>query len=77
MTQTEKILNHMKCFGTITSLEALSEYGIMRLASRISDLKKEGYDIERRFIRSKNRFGEPVAYAEYSLMEVDQDERMQ
>lgn len=77
MTQTEKILNHMKCFGTITSLEALSEYGIMRLASRISDLKKEGYDIERRFVKAKNRFGEPVSFVEYSLMEVDQNERMQ
>lgn len=77
MTQSEKILNHMKCFGTITSLEALSEYGIMRLASRISDLKKEGYDIERRFVRSKNRFGEPVAYAEYSLIKEEDHERLQ
>lgn len=41
MTQTEKIMNHLQVCGTITAGEALTEYGIMRLASRISDLKKK------------------------------------
>lgn len=45
MTQNEKILHHLETYGSITPLEALEEYGIMRLASRISDLKKEGAPI--------------------------------
>ena len=67
MTQTEKILNHLRQFGTITSGEALTEYGIMRLASRISDLKKSGVPIRKRMVKAKNRFDEPVCFAEYSL----------
>ena len=42
MTQTEKVLRHMKRFGSITPLEAMEEYGIMRLGARIWDLKREG-----------------------------------
>ena len=65
MTQNEKIMRRLDVYGTITPLDAMREYGIMRLASRISDLKKEGAKISRRMITDKNRFGEPVRYAEY------------
>ena len=41
-TQRFQIMRHLKENGTITQLEALREYGIMRLASRISELKKRG-----------------------------------
>lgn len=68
MTQTEKIFNHLQAFGTITAGEALTEYGIMRLASRISDLKKSGVPVRKRMVKAKNRFGESVSFAEYSLM---------
>ena len=67
MTQTEKILKHLQQFGSITAGEALSEYGIMRLASRISDLKKDGAPIRKRMVKAKNRFDETVCFAEYSL----------
>ena len=45
MKQTEKIARHLETYGSITSLEAMQEYGIMRLASRVSDLKKAGVAI--------------------------------
>ena len=67
MKQTERIVRHLELFGTITSAEAMGEYGIYRLASRISDLKKMGYDIEKETIKGKNRFGEPTHFARYSL----------
>lgn len=67
MTQKEKILKHITDYGSITSLEAVSEYGIMRLASRISDLKKDGVNINTKFETSKNRYGEKVNYARYSI----------
>ncbi len=35
MTQCQRILRHLKDYGSITSVEAMREYGIMRLASRI------------------------------------------
>ena len=67
MTQCETILRHMEECGTITSWEAMQEYGIMRLASRITDLKKAGYPIRREMVSRKNRYGETVTFARYSL----------
>lgn len=69
MTQCEKILRHMEDYGSITSLEAVKEYGIMRLASRISDLKRLGVPISKTTERGKNRYGEATSYARYSLRE--------
>ena len=69
MTQCERILRHMEDYGSITSLEAMTEYGIMRLASRVTDLKNRGVDIDRVFETSKNRYGESVSYARYFLKE--------
>ena len=67
MTQCEKVLRHLEDYGSIDSRTAMSEYGIMRLASRISDLKRDGVPITKKMVKSKNRFGEPVSYAAYSL----------
>ena len=69
MTQCETILRHMEECGTISSWEAiLQEYG-MRLASRITDLKKAGYPIRREMVTRKNRYGETVTFARYSIAE--------
>lgn len=67
MTQCEKILRHMEDYGSISSLEAVNEYGIMRLASRISDLKRMGVPISKETVKGKNRYGETTSYARYSL----------
>ena len=45
MTQKDTIINHINQYGSITPLEALTRYGIMRLASRVSELRSEGIDI--------------------------------
>ena len=69
MTQCEQVIRHMEESGSITSLEAMQEYGIMRLASRINDLKKSGVPIHREIVSRKNRFGEMVTFARYSILE--------
>lgn len=68
-TQCDRIMRHMQDYGSITSAEAISEYGIYRLASRISDLRRRGVPIKREFRQSKNRYGELVSFAAYSLIE--------
>ena len=68
LTQKERILRHLKDKGSITSLEAMKEYGIMRLTSRVCELKNEGYKIRSEFVSSKNRYNEPVSFSKYSLM---------
>jgi hypothetical protein len=66
-TQNEKILAHLKKYGSITPLEAM-EYGCMRLASRISDLKRRGYPILSERGKGKNADGETVYFAVYRLI---------
>ena len=67
MTQFERILRHMELFGGITAAEAMSEYGVYRLAARIADLRAQGYDIISRTGSGKNRFDETTHFAVYSL----------
>lgn len=71
-TQNERIIRHLQDYGSITSLEAMQEYGIMRLASRICDIKKSGFPVTKETEIAKNRYGEPVHYARYKL-EVQHD----
>lgn len=66
-TQCTRIIRHLRDYGSITSLEAMKEYGIMRLASRISDLKRQGYIIESTMEAGKNRYGEATRYTRYTL----------
>ena len=73
-TQCDKVLEYMRRYGSITQLEAFRDIGCMRLASRISDLKCQGYAIGRRMKTSKNRDGEDVYFAEYYLIEEDNHE---
>ena len=70
-TQCEKVLAYMRQFGSITQLQALQDIGCMRLASRITDLRQQGYAIGRRMKAGKNRYGESVSFAEYYLIEED------
>ena len=68
-TQCERILRHLKDYGSITSLEAVTEYGIMRLASRINDLRAQGIAIVSEVATGKNRYGEAVHFSVYRLAE--------
>ena len=68
-TQNERILEYIAEFGSITQIEALRELGIMRLASRMSDLKRKGYDVISKRETFKNRYGEVTHIKRYSLGE--------
>lgn len=67
MTQTDRVLEYLRRYKTITALDALRDLGIMRLASRISDLKRRGYRVSRSMIEVENRFGEKTRVACYAL----------
>ena len=67
LTQCDRVLRHMKDFGSINPMEAIYEYGCMRLASRIADLKGQGYEIVSERTKGKNRYGEDTSYCTYRL----------
>ena len=68
-TQNERIIQYIKEFGGITQLEALRDLGVMRLASRCSDLKRLGYPIVKTNVTVTNRYGEKCRIKRYSLAE--------
>ena len=67
INQCDRILRHLKDHGSITSMEAVNEYGIMRLASRINDLRDQGVAIVSETATGKNRYGETTHYSVYRL----------
>lgn len=73
MTQCEKVLRHMRDYGSITTMQAFNWYGITRLPSRIFDLRSAGHLIDGKFETSKNRYGEKVSYCRYSLKEGEKE----
>lgn len=68
-TQCEKILEYMRRYGSISTLDAMLDLSVMRLASRIHDLKCQGYKISSETVTATNRFGEPVSFKIYKLIE--------
>lgn len=65
--QCDRILRHLKDYGEISSMDAMREYGIMRLAARIAELREQGHVIETQTVKELNRYGERTRYAVYVL----------
>lgn len=72
MTQCEKILQYIEENGSITQLDAMREFGCMRLASRMCDIKKMGYTVAKKMETAKNRYGESVSYARYAIVNLEE-----
>lgn len=67
MTQKRAIIQYIDDFGSITPMEAFADLGITKLATRISELRKEdGMDFKIEMEKGKNRYGKPTRYARYS-----------
>lgn len=69
MTQQSRILTFMKNSPdhSMTSMDAIQNFGATRLAAVVFDLKEKGYDITTIMEEGFNRYGEPVRYARYRL----------
>lgn len=68
ISQKKLLLEHLKKYGSIEPLQALREYGMYRLGARISDLKKDGWNIITERIKAKSSItGNFVSFAKYRL----------
>ena len=65
ISQTQKILKHLKTGQSLTPIRALNWYGIMRLAARIIELREAGYNIETQMLVTRDG----KRYATYRLKE--------
>lgn len=68
MNQNKIILNHLRKYKGITSMQAFTVYGITRLSARIHDLREEGYEISMIWEYSTNQYGNQVRYGKYFLI---------
>ena len=67
LTQNQRILDYMERHGSITQLEALNACSVMRLASRISDLRRKGHPIESQMVKVTNKYGETCRVKRYYM----------
>lgn len=61
LKQTEAIKQYLDAGNSITAIEALNKFGCFRLASRIHDLKTEGYVVDKIMVTGENN----KRYAQY------------
>lgn len=66
MTQKNKILGYMEQFGKITPIEAFTELGCTKLSTRISELRRCGYNIIGEWTE-----GNDTRYMTYHIEEVE------
>ena len=64
-TQNQQVLDALKAGQGITALDAQNQFGIMRLAARINDLKADGHKIVSQKVDVRNRYGQSVKVAKY------------
>ncbi len=70
INQRQRIINYIRECGSITSLDAYKDLGITQLATRIKELKEQGYEFRTEWESSKNKFNEKVDYKRYYLADM-------
>ena len=70
LTQRQRIIEYIRIFGSITSWDAYSDLGITQFATRVKELKEEGYEFTTKWETKKNRYGEPVSFKRYYLSDM-------
>ena len=69
ITQHDRVLQYMKQFGSITTLDAYRDLGITKLTTRISEMRKMGMRIIGTPETVENRFGDKCHINRYTLPE--------
>lgn len=63
--QADRLLVYLFSNKTIEPLEAWKKLGIYRLAARVNDLRRRGYEISTERVATTNKWGEELRYARY------------
>lgn len=71
--QEALIAKFCKDNGSITAWQAMKELGIMRLASRIHDMRGK-YSIIDEWVDDINRYGDKIRYKRYFILSKKQNE---
>ena len=63
--QRARIIEYLKTHDGITQYDAIKHISVMRLASRISEMRKLGYDVRDAWVKGKNKYGEKYRAKKY------------
>ena len=67
MNQNARLLSYLEQHGSITSLEAVDNLGILRLSERVREIEKLGIQINHCPVEVPNRFGQTCHITRYVL----------
>ena len=67
MTQKELVVKYIKDFGSISPMEAFSDLGITKLATRVSELIRDGESIKKVPEQRLNRYGKKCRFMRYTM----------
>lgn len=67
MGQKDMIIQYMIDFGSITPWQAFTDLGCTKLSTRISEIIRDGVEINKKTITAHNRYGKKIYYMAYSL----------
>lgn len=67
-TQADRIIHYMILNGSITTKEAMTELGVLRLASRIHELRSSSYNIGDVYINVHDRYGNETRVKKYFIV---------
>lgn len=67
MTKTQAVLDWLQTHASISSMEAIQNFGATRLSAIIFKLRERGHDIETVMCEGRDRFGNPMRFARYYL----------
>ena len=70
ITQRDLIYRYIKDFGSITPLQAFADLGITKLATRVSEMRRDGIAIQGEWQEGRNRYGKKTQYMKYKFAEV-------
>lgn len=67
--QQQLVYDYIQLYGSISPYEAFRDLGITKLATRVSEMRKDGIEFIKEPETSENRMGKPVSYMRYYLRE--------
>lgn len=67
-TQRQKIIKYIRERGSITSWEAYKYLGVTQFATRVKELKEEGYLFKTGWESKENKDGKIAKFKRYYLM---------
>lgn len=66
-TQCGRLVAHIEKHGSISTMEAIIELGIVNPSARVMELRAAGFDVITTMTEGRNRFNEPCRYAVYTI----------